>query len=165
MQPYKMKKLSILAILTFLLIPLATTKAAEVVYQKLVDFRGDMITVQQYGTINDNYYSFCNIDAWSCRNVGTSTINLFPEFAEKETYFSSDHKLVAVADYSSTTATYQLFDLTKTPAVFVKTLNFNKNIQKAVFSRDDSKIVFIIFKELFSLPYFVGIEMSLTTIL
>ena len=112
--------------------------AFEVPYQKVFQQRGSTIAVNIYGQEESRFVQ-CDLGQWSCIDQGTTTANLYPEFTEKEFVLSRDQSLALVSEGFGASQRYDLYTLgsgTKT------TIDFTGETKRAIFSEDNSKILF-----------------------
>lgn len=133
------KKILFIGCIAFLL-PVSA-RAFEVPYQKVFQQRGSAIAVDIYGEV-DPHYVQCDLDQWTCANQGTTTPNLFPEFVEKEYILSKDQSFALVSEGFGISQQYDLYSFgagttTKT------TIDYTGETKRAVFSDDNSKILFV----------------------
>lgn len=87
-------------------------------------------------------YVQCDLDRWACESKGTSIPTLFPEFTEKQYILSKDQTYALVSEGFGATQQYDLYTLT--PGATTKvTIDFSGETRKAIFSDDNSKILFV----------------------
>jgi len=99
------------------------------------------MAIDVYGEA-DPHYVQCDLDQWTCIETGTSTPNLFPEFTEKQYILSKDRQLALVSEGYGATQQYDLYTL-EAGDVTKKTIDFIGETKRAIFSDDNTKILFV----------------------
>lgn len=125
----------------FLLLPVSAG-AFTVPYQRIFQQRGSSMVVDVYGG-SDPQFVRCDLDRWSCVSAGTSTIDLFPEFAEKQYVLSKDQTRALVFEGYGATQRYDLYTLPAVGAPTKVALDFVGEAKKAIISDDNSKVLFV----------------------
>lgn len=117
------------------------TQAFEVPYQRVLQQRGSVIAVDIYGKEEPRYVR-CDLGQGACADQGTTTVNLFPEFVEKEFVLSRDQLFALVSEGFGASQRYDLYALSSGSTTKTLTLDFTGEVKRAVFSDDNTKILF-----------------------